>query len=242
LRFRRVLQVLLGQVLLVAFAGVNAWLPHYTFILIIGYIVMMMVFIGWQSRKMISKQKEAKMELSKARRIIRIKPSEVTQVMNKDPLLPKDLKSQFSILLYMFLPFIIIFALFAPLRELILGDAEPGSFRTFIGFLVLYEAFFIISMSSRFASAIMIKRKGFSMLSVPNEYIITEKGILSPNLAVKFPVKVKRIDYNLERGFVEFDMIGSTSVSGGVTRVRLYTRKPKELYEILKDKVEIVKS
>lgn len=239
-KFRQALQYLLGQALLLGFSVTNTWFPQHFFYFIIGYFIVIMGIMAFQSRKAISKIKTAKEAVSKGRRLYKAKLTEVNQLMMKDAKLKEDLKAQFSILMFMFLPILIIFMVFGPLKDLILGsNPEPGALQTFIGYVILYESLFVISYSTRIASLINVKRKGFSMLQVPSEYIVTEKGIVGGNFAVEFPVKAKRFSYNEERSFVEFDMASVQASMGGVTRVRLYTKKPRELYELLREKVVV---
>jgi len=240
-RFRGIVQYLMGQCILLGFATVNTWFPHYWFYFILGYFLLMIGIMGAQSAKALSRQKRAKSEASTGKRLFKAKLSEVNQAMMKDVKLKEDLKAQFSTIFVMFLPIMIIFMIFGPLKDVIVGaNPEPGTLRTFIGYIVLYESLFIISFSTRIAASVNVRRRGFSMLQVPSEYIVTDKGIIGTNVAYTFPIKTKRLECNEDRGFVEFDItLAQSGAGGGVTRVRLYTRRPKDLYEILKGRVII---
>ncbi|RLG75967.1 MAG: hypothetical protein DRO23_02225 [Thermoprotei archaeon] len=246
MRFKRFfMQYGLSQTLLLSFAFANALLPPgYITVFIVIYILIFGALMYYFTRKMIKGRVKDIDVVKKAKRIFRAKAAEVRQLMTRDRLLISEMKGQF---LSMILPFIAIFILLIlipHLRGFIVGEAEKLEFfERLIRYVILYETFFAVSMISRLGQSIMVKRRGFTTLMVLNDYVVTEKGIYSEagaGLSLTFPLKAKNIVCNEKRNFVDLDIVQEAAMAGrSVTRIRLYTKKPRDLYNKLKDFVEI---
>ena len=65
--------------------------------------------------------------------------------------------------------------------------------------------------------------------------------MIEERLAYKFPLKVKQVNKNTSRKYVELIISGTPTFkqSGVTSKIRLYTNRVEELYKILKANVEI---
>lgn len=232
----------LGQILLLGFALMNTWFPQYTMLFIIFYIVVFGAIMVYYGKKMI-KGRIKDMDLVKGgKRIYKAKVVEVKQLMMSDPLLVSEMKGQF---LTTFLPLLSIMAIWLifPYLRGILVTGEAGSITLFIRYAILYELFFVISIISRITQSIMTKHRGYTTLFVLNEYTVTEKGIYSEQgggFALAFPLKAKKITCNEKRSYVDIDVVQEGGFAGKtIMRIRLYSKKPLELYEKIKERVQM---
>jgi len=77
--------------------------------------------------------------------------------------------------------------------------------------------------------------KKLPALNIPTSYIVTDKGVVIKGLVttkgVKFPLPPDvRLNMDKNRRFVELVRDGRRTV----TKLRLYTRNPEKLYDILR--------
>jgi len=96
-------------------------------------------------------------------------------------------------------------------------------FAEFLFWVVILEIIGIINLVLR--KVLMPKQQ---LPIMPNRYVVTDKGIVVPGImgfALKFPLKGYNIKLDERRGFVE--------IEGKGLRLRLYTSKPRRLYDII---------
>ncbi len=239
------LQYIMPQMLLLGFAVMNTWLPQYTFAFIIVYIIIFGAIMYETGKKTLKGKTKDIEEIRKGNRIYKAKATEVRQLMANDPLFISEMKGQLLTTFLPFLSILVIWFLFSTLRNMLV-KGEPGSIEMFIGYAILYETFFVVSLITRLYQKIMARRKGYSTIMVLNEYVITEKGIYSErggSLTLKFPIKAKRITCNEKRSFIDIDVVQENPFAGKtIMRVRLYSKKASDLYNKIKDKVIIEES
>ena len=69
---------------------------------------------------------------------------------------------------------------------------------------------------------------------IPSSYTITSDGIVGDKLlALKFPLHATNLRINERRNFVEFISRHSDAGTFGPVLIRLYSKNPKRIYEIL---------
>ena len=246
MKFKRFfMQYGLSQVLLISFAFANAWLPPgYIIYFIVIYVLVFGALMFYFARKMFKGKIKDLDAIKKAKRMFRAKAAEVRQLMTRDRLLVSEMKGQFVSMMLPFISIIILLIFLPHLREAIVGEAEKLEFlERFVRYIILYESFFVVTLISRFIQNILAKRRGFTTMMILNDYIVTEKGMYSetgPGYTFSFPIKVRNISYNERRCFVDLDVVQETVMTGkNITRIRLYTKKPKELYNKLQNYVEV---
>ncbi len=102
----------------------------------------------------------------------------------------------------------------------------------FLAFLLYFEGVFIINQLFILYS---LKKIGkMPVISMPQGFKITDKGIILQGIigrqALKFPLPDDvKIEVNEKRKFVELFKVGKRSIA----RIRLYTRSPKKVYDLI---------
>lgn len=244
--FRSVfLQYIMPQMLLLGFAFMNTWFPKYTFLFIIVYIIVFGAIMYVTGKKTFKGRAKDLEEIRKGNRLYKAKPVEVRQLMGNDPLLVSEMKGQLLTTFMPFLSLLIIWFMFSTLKD-ILVKGEAGSLEMFIGYAILYEMFFVVSLITRLYQKMMVRRKGYSALMVLNDYVVTEKGIYSERgggITLKFPIKAKQFVCNEKRNLIDIDVVQENPFAGRtIMRVRLYSKKVNDLCNKLKSKIVIEES
>jgi uncharacterized membrane protein len=103
----------------------------------------------------------------------------------------------------------------------------------FIAFLLYFEGYFVINQGIMMWSLSRVKK--LPALNVPTSYTVTDKGIVIKGLfttkGIRFPLPPDiEVVLNKDRRFVELTRQGKRTV----TRLRLYTKNPEKLYEIIR--------
>lgn len=234
----------MGQAIIPVFAAVVTWYPQFTTpFFILYFIVIMGIMFIITRRTMRGGKKEDEKFVRKSREIVRAKTKEIQSLMLRDEKLAADMKAQLPSMLFIFVPFIIIIMMFPILGGIVSVMTKEGTTERFLANIGLYEMFFMVSIFSTIAMKISAKRRGYSSLLVPTDYIVTEKGLVATvgaqKIVLKFPIKAKRIHVDEERGFVEIDadVGGLMSMHDVPPRLRLYSKKPRELWEILRENI-----
>lgn len=237
---QKMLRYGLSQIMIPFFAFIMTYIPDLAWLFFILYFVIFMgisVIIG--RRMYVGRAGDREVILS-SKRVFTVSSKEVQQLIMKDKYLIEDIKAQTSPLLYMLLSLIVIWIIFLYLLPLIRNVTPEYSLIRFLAYVGLYELLFSISYVNRLI--MMVKGKTQTALMVLNEYVITEKGIVgSRGITLKFPIKVKNITINEDRRFVELEIdTGGFMGASTSTRLRLYSRRARALYEFLKSKIELV--
>ena len=102
----------------------------------------------------------------------------------------------------------------------------------FLAFLIYFEGYFVISQLFMLYS---LRRVGkMPVINMPQGFKITSKGIILQGIigrqAIKFPLPEDiAVEVNERRKFVELVRVGKRSI----TRIRLYTRSPRKVYDLI---------
>lgn len=164
----------------------------------------------------------------------------VREIQMQDAELMNDMQPQFRYMMWLNLAlfaglayFFLAWGRVESLKLFLLERVGSETLAAFLAFLIYMEGFFIINQLAMYGA--MVKAGRVPFITYPNDYVITERGILLKGLlsnsAIGFPLP-KDVSIKLEerRGFVDLVKEGKRSVSV----IRLYSRTPKRLYDILR--------
>ncbi len=165
----------------------------------------------------------------------------IRDIQLKDEKLMEDLQEQSRFSMYtsasMFVGIAYFFLLWPQIDSLYeffltyTGNSEVMAH--FLAFLVFFEGLFVINQA---AMIVAMKKAGkMPVINIPQSYTVTDKGIVIGGLigksGIKFPLPSDvQVRVNTKRGFVELVREGKRSIM----KVRLYSRNPKRLYELVK--------
>jgi uncharacterized membrane protein len=237
----RLLRIGLGQFYIIVYSLIAAWLGIglRTF-LIIMLLVVVTTYIQSRlfSRNPMSSVKVRVEDVAGARKLV--EERDLRELQAKDEGLIRDMEAQIkftTILMLSTLVGLVYFFIAWPyvpsLYELLKGYVGGDFLANMLAFLLYLEGFFIISQVSM---EIALRRAGrITVISMPNEYIVTTKGIVYrgflSSTALAFPLNPHvTIRLDEKRGFV--DIVSEGKVSS--TILRLYSRDPRRLYEIIR--------
>ncbi|ABM80956.1 DUF2208 domain-containing protein [Hyperthermus butylicus] len=222
--------MLVSQVYFVILAMVLAIAPQYYMLVFLIYFVAIMAFSMYTSKRRMKGARIPREEVEAARQLFREDNS--FQIAVEDEELVRQLTGQAktAIMTFLFLPiYITIFELVRRnYSSLISALQGAGLSETLAGFVVWFAAFetmFLISMVSR-----RVVRQAKQPPMVPRGFVVTEKGILlkgSMGGVIGFPLpEGTEVKLDEKRNCVEI-------VFPGGSRLRLYTRKARRVYELI---------
>ena len=234
-------RALISQVLIILYSALAAILGR-SYITLIVIILFLAVFMAVQSR--LSKgplgQGRVRVEDVLAGKEL-VSESGVREIQMKDGELALDLQRQSKFIMYMNLVAIVglgyfillwgmIDRLFTYINTNIVADERIAYF---LAFLIYFEGYFVLSQAAMYYA--MKKAGKIYTLNVPSEYTVTKKGVVYKGLifrsAIAFPLPEDvKIRYNEKRRFVEIER----DTSRAVNVIRLYSRNPKRLYEVIR--------
>ena len=235
------MRLALGQFYIIVYSLIAAWLGIglRTF-LIIMLLIVVTTYIQNRlfSRNPMSSVKVRVEDVAGARKLV--EERDLRELQAKDEGLIRDMEAQIKFTTILMLStlvglvyFFIAWRHVPSLYELLKGYVGSDFLANMLAFLLYLEGFFIISQVS---TEIALRRAGrITVISMPNEYIVTTKGIVYrgflSSTALAFPLNPQvTIRLDEKRGFV--DIVSEGKVSSTV--LRLYSRDPRRLYEIIR--------
>ncbi|UNQ72959.1 DUF2208 domain-containing protein [Infirmifilum sp. NZ] len=236
-----VAQYLLGLVLMVLFAFMNANYPDKTWLFFTLYLLVFMGIIflitGRQARSIFRDIEEIK----SGEVLLEANPEEVLRLREKDmDKTQGELAAQVKASLIPFVTMILFIVVFyvPPLRSFFssIGSSLSTDQRTanFYSFLAMYGAFYVLSLITGLYTRRLQARTG--TLTIATKYVITTKGIIvDDRLPVKFPIQGS-LKTDTKRKFVEVTLKQQVMGNEVKQRVRLYTPEPSKLASIIKVK------
>lgn len=245
---RTYLTYAIGIALMVLFAYMTSYYPQMLSTLFFVYIVAVLGITFLLTGKSAARMVRDIEYISKGKRLFSARKETINKLKILDAEeLSRELRGQSTFMAIYFLPMILVLALiFIPgIRDAIIGSLE-GLFgdlahdkhlARFIAYLTFYSLFYVVSLSSMVASKV-VQRKYGGMLMVPQSYVVTDRGlILDERTPIKFPLTDAKVSINEKRNFVEIELKSAQQPTGGVVRYRLYTRQPRVLYDILRERL-----
>ncbi len=220
-------QVIVGQIFILLLAFVLTYYPSLYLPAILAYIGVLIAIQMIASRvtggskpevlesKVLYKEEVDQEILLKDERLV----EEYTRVI-KATMLPSILTMVIAFAAFFLLPHIL-----EPRYTLLFKDKMLARFATWI---TVFETIFGVSWALRLAAG----AARVEPIAVARSFEIREKGVVIKTgpvpTVISFPLKDYEVSINEERGFVELRSKKSRS------RIRLYTRRPVRVYELLK--------
>jgi len=217
--------------MIVILAIINTYYPEYLGYTFIVFIVLSFVLTIVRTRpRFIGISSNQLKEIKESRKVYEEKASEVMSVMSIDKQLTQEMRPLTR--LFLINIFIIVFIMawyylyFNFTRDLTQSPSLPN-IQKFAVFLIGYEAPLVFMAILSFRQNRLLR----SFPQIPRYYTLFEKGLVGENVVIRFPLQEQDVKLDSKRGFVELlNKKGET-----VTRVRLYSSKPKELFESIKN-------
>ena len=251
---KRILQYAFNILLLEIFVLVSAFFPQYSGMFFFLYFIALMgviLLITGRSTRRIIKDLE---ELTDAEVILKVDQDTVLKLRAKDRAYKEEMGKQvkYQLMYFMLMIFLIVLFSSGELRatifswaRFIVGDKNQVLLN-FLQYQILYLIFFAFSFSGyRILGSVSKEKTPFS-ITVPSRYIVTTKGIIiDDRLPLKFPIEVKNWRVDNSRRFVELELSSHPFAAGGALgtattfRLRLYSQRPRELWDVLKRYVKI---
>jgi len=234
------MRLLIGQFSMVLYSAVLAFLGRsgkaflLAFILIILFSVAMSRFTSKKGPLRRVKPEE----VLQGRVLYEEKSTREIQTSDRDLVMDIQEQSKFSMynmvgMLAAMAYFFLLWPYIDVIYEAVAARVGEGTLAHFIAYLIYFEGLFVITQVSYWWALRKVGK--IKMIQMPQSYKVTEKGIVLQGLvgksAIAFPLpREARVEVNEKRKFVEIVVEGKRSV----TRLRLYARNPRRLFDILK--------
>ncbi|QOJ79449.1 DUF2208 domain-containing protein [Infirmifilum lucidum] len=239
MRLTLMVQYLLGLVLMVLFAYMNANYPDKTWLFFMLYFLAFMGIIflvtGRQARSMLRDLEEVK----GGEKVFEADPQEVLKLRERDMERTRsELAAQAKVSLVP-LASMIVFILIVSVPSLrgffdSVGHmlAQDQKTATFYSFLAMYGTFYAFSLVTGLYTRRLQAKTG--ALRIATKYLVTTKGIVvDDSIPVKFPIKGTVVT-DSRRKFVEVHLVQTYMGTTVKQRIRLYTEEPSKLAGMLK--------
>jgi uncharacterized membrane protein len=217
--------------MIVILAIINTYYPEYLGYTFIVFIALSFVLTMLRTRtRFIGISSDQLKEIKESRKVYEEKAPEVLSAMSVDKQLAQEMKPLTR--LFLINIFIIVFIMawyylyFSFTKDLTQSPLLPN-IQKFAVFLIGYETPLVLMAVVSFRQNRLLR----SLPQIPRYYTLFEKGLVGENMVIKFPLQEHNVRLDAKRGFVE---LLSKKVET-VIRVRLYSSKPKELFESIKN-------
>ncbi len=221
--------LLIGQVSLLFFAAILAFIPQYYILVFILYLVVMFALTAFMQRRAAKGDKNRIM----AGRVY-FEEKNAMEIALQDEQLVSELTAQARLMSISFASLFIalgVFWIMGLYRDDIIRFfslyVDNESLQLFLYWLLLFETIFVIN---RGITVYLARGRKAAQPLIPNQYVVTDRGIASPGVfgvALEFPLPDNiAISLNEKQRFVEI-------VVNENRRIRLYTKKPQKLYDII---------
>ncbi len=229
---------------LAAVIGVNIYL----FLLVFLFIAISMVIQSFMTSSSLNEKSSYVSEVLSGKKLFH--EDNTRTIQSKDQLIYVDLQEQARFSMYTTIGVLVGLAYFFALWKYVPELAAYLAFEfmgtsidklsllyvrllLFVAFFIYFEGYFIINQGIMMWSLSRIKK--LPALTVPSSYMVTDKGIVVKGIittkAIKFPLPSDvAVNMNKDRRFVEIVRDGKRTV----TRLRLYTKNPEKLYDVLR--------
>ncbi len=221
--------LIIGQVSLLLFAAILAFIPQYYLVVFIVYLAFILaISVAMQRRG----SKGDKNRVLSGR--ILFKEEKAMEIAFQDKELMEELSAQTKLMSISFGSIFIalaVFWLFGVYKDSIIsilaGYVEGSALQLFLYWLIVFETIFLIN---RVLMYLLMRGKKVQQPLMPNKYFVTDKGIASPGfggVTFEFPLPENvSVSVNERRKYVEI-------VLDNGRKVRLYTKNPRRLYDLI---------
>ncbi len=233
-------RVLLGQLSMFVYAFILTLLgpTHKAFLIAFVLMIAMMFFMNRSKTNVLGQAKVPAEEILQGKKLFEEKGVRELQMSDSEIMREMQEQSKFTMysslgMFFSFFYFIVLWKYVPDLHNMLVAYVSNDKLALFLAFFIYFEGLFIINQLFMVWS---IRKVGkVPMLQTPNNYTITDKGIVVSGLVGKstilFPLPPDtRMRVNERRKFVELIKHGKRTV----TRIRFYTRRVKRLEEILR--------
>ncbi|MGC8997770.1 MAG: DUF2208 family protein [Fervidicoccaceae archaeon] len=232
-------QILIGQLSILLFAVVAGFLGRtgtiYWAFIFLYFIVYMYLMSKFGQPKYPSSAKAT--ELDKGKPLYEeMRPFEY---VSNDKQYASEMQEQMKMMnVSMMLSFVVLiyfFLAFGPVTAYIAPKFSDERIGMTVAYLTLFEGSFAISTLGQVYTSRRMKKQNKKpvMINIPRSFSVTTEGIilrgLTSSSGLKFPLDGFKVELNEERKFVE--LINETDKA--IYKVRLYTKSPKKLYDII---------
>ncbi|MEM2415152.1 MAG: DUF2208 family protein [Thermoproteota archaeon] len=225
-----ILNQLYSQVMIIILAVINTYYPEYLSHTFIVFIILFFIWTILRTRPRFAGISSIQLkEIKESKKIYEEEASEVMKVMSLDKQLTQEMKPltrSFSIIILIIVLIMAWYYLYFNFASGLVQDSSLPKTQKFIIFLVGYEIPLVLMAVVSFNQNRLLR--GFPQ--IPRYYILFEKGLIGQNMFMKFPLQEHDVKLDAKRGFVELIDKGKEGV-----RIRLYSSKPKELFELIKN-------
>jgi uncharacterized membrane protein len=222
-----ILGQLANQITIIILAIINTYYPEYLSYTFIAFIAFFFVITTLRARpKLMGVSLEQLKEIRESEKIHEEDSSGVARTMSQDPQLAQELapltRMMFISIFAIVLSLIWYYLYFNSVRGLT-QETAPSETQRFMLFLVGYEVPFALVAIMNFNQNKLLRNTP----QIPGRYTLFEKGLVGQGIVMKFPLQGHEARLDAKRGFVEL-------VNGKGRRIRLYSSKPKDLFELIK--------
>lgn len=226
-----ILYQLYTQIMIIILAVLNTYYPQYlsiTFIIFIA-ISFAISFLRLRAQSRGPSIEQLK-EIKESKKLYEEESAEVLRLMALDMQLTQEMKplavSSFLSLFAIFITLAWYYLYFSFARSLTYNSFLTDSFG-FLIFLIGYEVPYAIMAGISFYQ----NKASKSFAQIPRKYALFESGLVGQGMAIKFPIDNYETTLDSERKFVEL----ASKDEKKPVRIRLYSSKPDELFELIKD-------
>lgn len=237
-------QILISQLSVLLFAVVAGFLGRtgaiYWAFIFLYFIVYMYLMSRFGQPKHPSSAKASELEKGK----VLYEEARPFEYVQSDKQYPAEMQEQMKMMnVSMILSFVVLFYFFlafGPITQYIAPKFSDPRIGMTVAYLVLFEGSFLISTVGQLYTSARMKKQNKKMVAfnIPRSFLVTTEGIVLKGLAsssgLKFPLRGFRVELNEERKFVE--LVNETDKS--IYKIRLYTKSPKKLYDIIMRRIE----
>ncbi len=218
--------ILLSQVFAIVFSLVATFAPQYFWLLVIAFMLIIPFTMGYSMLK--SRITGKYQEIVSSRKLVEVK--DALEIAMRDSKLQGELAKQFKGMFYSFASLPAIIAVSILYNNYVRQPYFSGEdiVLRFIGALIMYELFIL---TGRVIQHFTARKTGYTLM-IPNQYIVTTKGIVGKGVTIPFPLKDYKVEVNYKRKFIQLIPKKSQGIK---SIIRLYTRDVERLLNIIEN-------
>lgn len=229
-RKQLVFSLIYSQVIALSLAVINVFYPQYYQYTFVVFFIVAILFTSWSVRKSRVGGGVSPGEIKAGRLLFKASRNDVLELQSKDTQLVSELKPMLKVSLLNLVIFPVFLAWYWWYFDFIRALAIEVVEYRFLAYLVGYE----VPLGLVQIINLVGRRAVKSFVQVIAEYEVYDKGIVGAGITLKFPLRTDQygIEYNTKRMYV--DLIQTPSSGRTIIKLRLYTKNPERLHEILR--------